>query len=160
MFATVERDGSKRLQTCIFALTCATFAVASTASQSQVSSPQIRTLAVKADVATLCALVGKMQVITLKYVYDPATAEPRELEPYAVGFTRKRDALLFARQTKGYSKSAENGAGDLPGWRNFRLNKIKGATVNVVGSTFESLQPNPNEHRFIAEFVCDNESVR
>jgi len=139
---------------------CALFIVFSTKSESQVTNPQSQNIAIKADAASLCALVGKMQVIAFKYSYDPAAAEPRELEPYAVGYTRQRNVLLFGRQVKGYSKSAESGVEDLPSWRNFRIDKIKMRMVNARVSTFDPVRPDPDEHRYISEFVCKNESVR
>jgi len=160
MSAEVEWIRSQRRQTGICALITATFIVFSTTSESQIANPQSQGIAVKADVASLCALVGKMQVLALRYSYDPATAEPRELEPYAVGYTRKRDVLLFGRQVKGYSKSTESGAEELPGWRNFRVDKIKMKMVNALVSTFDPIRLDPNEHRYISEFVCKNESVR
>jgi hypothetical protein len=146
-----------RRQTHAGALICAAFAVVSTTSRSQESDRQ--SLAVKADTASLCALVGKHQVIALKYGYDPDTAEPREIEPYAVGYTRKGNILLFGRQVKGYSKSAESGAGELPGWRNFRVDKIKTRMVNALTSTFEPIRPASDDHRSISEFACRNESA-
>lgn len=147
-------------QTRICAATCVTILVFSTTSKSQVSSPQSQGIALKADPASLCALVGKMQVIALRYGFDPAAAEPRELEPYAVGYTRKRDVLLFGRQVKGYSRSAQSDVDELPGWRNFRLDKIKMRTVGALASTFDPVRPDPNEYRYVVEFVCKNESVR
>jgi len=160
MSAEVKWARSQRRPTGICALICATFIVFSTTSESQVTTSQLQGIAVKADAASLCALVGKMQVVTLRYGYDPVTAEPREIEPYAVGYTRSRDILLFGRQVKGYSKSAESGAEELPGWRNFRIDKIKMQMVNALVLTFDPVRPDPNEHRYISEFVCKNESVR
>ena len=159
MSAATKSLGSKRQQAAALALLCATFTVVSTAAESQVSSQQSQGLAIKADAAILCALVGKMQVVTLRYGYDPATAEPRELEPYAVGFTRRRNVLLFGRQVTGYSKSVERGAEDLPGWRNFRIDKIKMRMVNASSSTFDPVRPDPREHGAIQEFLCKNESI-
>jgi hypothetical protein len=160
MAAEVNRATLQRRQIFTCALICAALLISSTKSESQVPNPQSQSIAIKADAASLCALVGKMQVIAFKYSYDPAMAEPRELEPYAVGYTSKRNVLLFGRQVKGYSKSAESGAEDLPGWRNFRIDKIKTRMVNALVSTFDPVRPDPNEHRYISEFVCKNESVR
>jgi hypothetical protein len=142
------------------ALTCAALlAVCVTPSRAQ--APEAQGLALKADAASLCALVGKMQVVTFRYGYDPVTAEPRELEPYAVGYTRQRKFLLFGRQVKGYSKSAAAGAQvALPGWRNFRIDKIDKGVVNAQVSTFEPVRPAPDDHRYIAEFVCKSELVQ
>ena len=146
------------------ALICALISVAgvafSTRSESQAPNPQPQSIAIKAEAASLCALVGKMQVIAFKYSYDPATAEPRELEPYGVGYTQKRNVLLFGRQVKGYSKSADDGADGVPGWRNFRIDKIKLKTVNALVSTFDAVRPEPDEYRYISEFLCKNDSVR
>jgi hypothetical protein len=131
-------------------------------------------LVLKADAASLCALVGKMQVIAFRYGYDPVTADLRELQPYAVGYTKQHKVLLFGRQVKGYSKSASGsaegsastegsaagGAGGLPGWRNFRIDKIDKGMVNARVATFEPVRPDPGEHRYITEFVCKNEFVQ
>jgi hypothetical protein len=142
------------------ALVCAAFIAVSTQSEAQAPDPQ-QGLALKADAAALCALVGKMQVIAFKYGYDPATAELRELEPYAVGYTKQRKVLLFGRQVKGYSKStAASGAEALPGWRNFRIDKIEKGMINARVSTFDPVRPDPAEHRYISEFVCKNELVQ
>ena len=142
------------------ALVCATFVAISTPSEAQAPDPQLG-LALKADAAALCALVGKMQVIAFRYGYDPVTAELRELEPYAVGYTRQRNVLLFGRQVKGYSKStAASGAEALPGWRNFRIDKIDKGMISARVSTFDPVRPDPAEHRYISEFVCKNEFVQ
>ena len=61
---------------------------------------------------------------------------------------------------KGYSKSAESGAEKLPGWRNFRVDKIKMRMVNALVSTFDPMLPDAYEYRSISEFICKNESVR
>jgi len=160
MWAAVKSLNPRRRHILVCALMGMTFVVVSTKSQSQAANPQSQSIAIKADAASLCALVGKMQVITFKYGYDPATAEPRELEPYGVGYTRKRNILLFGRQVKGYFKSAESGAEELPSWRNFRLDKIKTGTVNALVSRFDPVRPDPEEHRYISEFACKNESIR
>ena len=146
---------------------CAAFVGLSTALHAQAPSStqapaatQSDGLALKADATALCALVGKMQVIAFKYGYDPVTADPRELEPYAVGYTKQRKILLFGRQVKGYSKSTASGAEALPGWRNFRVDKIDKGVVNARVSTFDPVRPAPDEHRYITEFVCKNELVQ
>jgi hypothetical protein len=142
------------------ALACAAFIAVSTQSDAQAPNPQPG-LALKADAAALCALVGKMQVIAFRYGYDPVTAELRELEPYAVGYTKQRKVLLFGRQVKGYSKStAASGAEALPGWRNFRIDKIDKGMISARVSTFDPVPPDPAEHRYISEFVCKNELVQ
>jgi len=128
-----------------------TLVVVSTKSQSQAANPQSQSIVI--DAASLCALVGKMQVITFRYGYDPATAEPREWEPDGVGYTRKRNILLFGRQVKRYGKSAESGAAELPSWRNFRLDTITTGTVNALVSRFDPVRPDADEHRYISQLV-------
>ena len=160
MSAEVKWLAAQQRQTFVCAFICAIFVVVSTKSESQAPNPRSQNLAITADAASLCALVGKMQVIAFKYSYDPVAAEPRELEPYAVGYTRQRNVLLFGRQVKGYSKSTEGGVEDLAGWRNFRIDKIKTRMVNALGSTFDPVRPDPDEHRYISEFVCKNAAVR
>jgi hypothetical protein len=160
MWGEVNWVKARRRQIFICALIGVAFVAFSTKSQSQAPNPQPQGIAIKADTASLCALVGKMQVIAFKYNYDPASAEPRELEPYGLGYTQKRNVLLFGRQVKGYSKSGDSGAEGLPGWRNFRIDKIKLRTVNALVSTFDAVLPEPDEYRYISEFICKNESVR
>jgi hypothetical protein len=171
MSAAVTGSKARRRQAWIQALSGTLMFAASivcpTLSEAQVSAPQTPApqaegLALKADTASLCALVGKLQVIAFRYGYDPVTAEPRELEPYAVGYTRQRNVLLFGRQVKGYSKSSAAGAEavPLPGWRNFRIDKIDKGVVNARISTFDPVRPSPDEHRYISEFVCKNELVQ
>jgi hypothetical protein len=148
-------------QAFVAALVCAAFTGSSTPSEAQAPAPQAEGLALKADAAALCALVGKMQVVAFRYGYDPVTADLRELEPYAVGYTKQRNVLLFGRQVKGHSKSAAaSGAEALPGWRNFRIDKIEKGMINARISTFVPVRPDPAEHRYISEFVCKNELVQ
>jgi predicted DNA-binding transcriptional regulator YafY len=147
-------------QVFLAALLCAGLTGFPAPSQAQTPAPHpAEGLVLKADAASLCALVGKLQVIAFRYGYDPAAAELRELEPYAVGYTRQRNVLLFGRQVKGYSKSASDAAA-LPGWRNFRIDKIEKGVVNARVSTFAPVRPEPAEHRYIAEFVCKNEYIQ
>jgi hypothetical protein len=150
--ATMESTISTRRRTLTCAIICVAFAAIPTASNSQISTT-------KADVRSLCDLVSKMQVIGLRYYYDPITAEPRELYPYAVGYTRSGNVLLFGRQVKGYSKSAESGEAVLPSWRNFRVDKIKMKEVMALNSTFEPVRPNADEYREIVEFACKHVSA-
>ena len=160
MRAEAKRRKPQRRRIFIYALIGVAFIAFSTKSQSQATNLQSQSIAIKADAASLCALVGKMQVIAFKYSYDPAAAEPRELEPYGVGYTQKRNVLLFGRQVRGYSKSADSGVEGVPGWRNFRIDKIKLKTVNALVSTFDAARPEPDEYRYISEFICKNDSVR
>jgi hypothetical protein len=161
MAAAVTPDISRCRRAFLAALVCAAFTVIATAADAQAPDARDEGLALKADTAALCALVGKMQVIAFRYGYDPVTAELRELEPYAVGYTKQRNVLLFARQVKGYSKSAAaSGAEALPGWRNFRIDKIEKGMINARVSTFDPVRPDPAEHRYISEFVCKNEFVQ
>ena len=160
MSAAVKRGIPVRRWAFVCALMCAAFIVLPTTSQSQALDPQSLGLVLKADTASLCAMVGKMQVIAFRYGYDPVTARRRELEPYAVGYTQQRNVLLFGRQVAGYSRSAASGGDKLPGWRNFRIDKIGKGLVNARVSTFEPVRPSPREYRQITEFVCKNDFVQ
>ena len=155
-----QRVKPQRRQILICALMGVAFVAFAAKSEAQAPNAQPQSIAIKADPTSLCALVGKMQVIAFRYNYDPAAAEPRELELYGVGYTQKRNVLLFGRQVKGYSKSTDSGAEGLPGWRNFRIDKIKLRTVNALVSTFDAVRPEPDEYRYISEFICKNDSVR
>ena len=150
MWAAVKSPNPRPRHILVCALMGVTLVVVSTKSQSQAANPQSQSIVI--DAASLCALVGKMQVITFRYGYDPATAEPREWEPDGVGYTR--NILLFGRQVKGYFKSAESGAEELPSWRNFRLDTITPGTVNALVSRFDPVRPDADEHRYISGFVC------
>jgi predicted DNA-binding transcriptional regulator YafY len=156
MLAAMRRTKLDRLRMSVVALICATIAAIPAASKAQVSTSEPDGLVVKADVSTLCALIGKMQVVALKYDYDP-DMEPREIHPYAVGYTRKGNALLFGLQIKGYSKSAQGGTAKLPGWRNFRIDKIR--TLTALSSTFDLAHPNIGQSGSISKFACLNDSV-
>jgi len=160
MRSAVLRVKPQRRRIFIYALIGVAFIAFSTKSEAQAPNAQPQSIAIKADTTSLCALVAKRQVIAFKYNYDPATAEPRELELYGVGYTQKKNVLLFGRQVKGYSKPADSGAEELPGWRNFRIDKIKLRTVNALVSTFDGIRPDPDEYRYISEFICKNDSVR
>ncbi len=155
MFSGPEMRAKRLYRLLIVAWALTVAALSATASNAQTSPAQ--GLAVKADIQTLCALIGKKQVIALRYHYDPSDASPQELHPYAVGYTRKRDVLLFGLQIDGYSKSAKSGTNKLPGWRNFRLDRIK--SVDAVNTTFNPVQPNTADYRAISEFACRNDSV-
>jgi hypothetical protein len=160
MWGELQRVKPQRRQIVIGALIGVAFVAFATKSEAQAPDPQPQGIAIRADTTSLCALVGKRQVIAFRYNYDPATAEQRELELYGVGYTQKRNLLLFGRQVKGYSKSGDSGAEGLPGWRNFRIDKIKLRTVNALVSTFDAIRPEPDEYRYISEFICKNDSVR
>jgi hypothetical protein len=160
MSAAVKRGVPGRRWAVACALMCVAFIVLPTTSQSQALDAQSLGLVLKADAASLCAMVGKMQVIAFRYGYDPVTARRREVEPYAVGYAGQRHILLFGRQLNGYSKSAASGADELPGWRNFRIDKIENGLVNARVWTFDPVRPSPDEYRNITEFVCKNELVR
>jgi hypothetical protein len=125
----------------------------STTLQSQISNPQVQGIILKANDATLCALIGKKQTIGFSYYYDPEDADQRILQPYAVGYSNN-NLFLFGRQTFGYSKSVQEDRGEIPGWRNFRIDEIKMGIVNALASTFEPVRPNPAETRAIIKYIC------
>ena len=151
VISRLKWTGLKRVRMNIFVFV---FAAVTTASNAQVSGPQSESVVVKTDVASLCELVAKAQVVTLKYHYDPDGAQLREVYPHGVGYTRRKDVLLLALQIKGYSKSA---GGSGKGWRNFRVDKIK--AIKALDLTFKPVRPNVDDHRFISEFACKNETA-
>jgi hypothetical protein len=109
--------------------------------------------------APFCKLLGYKHAIVIKLYDDPAAAEPRQVEPYAVGYSQGRDVLFFGRQVKGYSTAAESGVGALPSWRSFRMDRIR-FIANELGPAFEPILPDADEYRSISEFICKNDSVR
>ena len=116
-----------------------------------------RDTSIKADVESLCLAVARKQVIAFRYHYDPTGVELRVVHPYAVGHTQRRHVLLFGQQVAGYSKSQQQSADEIPGWRNFRVEKIGAAEVQ--GGSFDPVKPPSDAHRAIREFVCKAETV-
>ena len=112
---------------------------------------------IKTDAQTLCELVAQKKTLAIKYSDDPADGEMRVLQPYGVGYTKRRSTLLFGRQISGYSKSVQ-GDNPLPGWRNFTLSKIKRAESR--GKQFSPEAVPTDAHKFITEFVCKSDVMK
>jgi len=111
-----------------------------------------QTITVKNDPTSLCEIVARRQVMAVTYNYDPADAQVRIVHPYAVGYSRRGNVLLFGRQVDGYSKSAAMGSDEIPGWRNFRTDKIKSMAART--DLFEPIPAPPIEYRAIENFAC------
>ena len=104
MSAIAKGRGLKWQSSGIYVLMCAAVAAISTVLEAQVTGSQSQSITLKADADTLCALVGKMQVLAFRYSDDPDNEDPRQLKPYAVGYTKAGNGLLFGLQTKGIFK--------------------------------------------------------
>jgi hypothetical protein len=131
------------------ALVLAVFFVLSGKSNAQVQAQFDK---VGLDPSSLCKVVAQKRVLEIAYGYDPPDAHVRVVHPYGVGYTQKRYVLLFGRQVEGYSKSAESGSDVIPGWRNFRTDRIR--AIAARNDLFVSIPAPSIEYRAIQEFVC------
>ena len=157
MSAMGNWQGLKRRPFRVYVPICVIVIAVSTVSKARFGGSQSEGITLRANTETLCALIGKMQMVAFRYSDDPDAEDPRQLEPYAVGYTKAGNILLFGLETKGYSKSAASGAGELPGWRNLRIDKIRMRTVDALSSTFKPVQW--NRSRAISHFMCTAEAV-
>jgi hypothetical protein len=113
---------------------------------------QVQVDKVGLDPSSLCKAVAQKRVLEIAYSYDPPDAHVRVVHPYGVGYTQKRYVLLFGRQVEGYSRSAESGGDEIPGWRNFRTDRVR--TIAARSDLFVSIPAPSIEYRAIQEFVC------
>jgi hypothetical protein len=104
-----------------------------------------------------CDAVKNSQTIIMRYSNDPESESPREIYPHALGYTKKRKTLLLALQIKGYSKSGELEESPMPGWRTFRVDRIR--TAQLKGEVFEAVKPNISRYKAIVNFACVNKSL-
>ena len=137
-------------------VSCALVAGSLANAQGQVTTPGTE-VAVRTEISSLCEQVQKNQVLSVRYSYESASAAVREFHPYAVGYTKKKDVLLFGLQVKGYSKSAQAGESKIPDWRNFRVDRVRSIQTN--GETFRPVRPDASELRAISQFICKNDTV-
>jgi hypothetical protein len=102
-------------------------------------------------IATYCRAVKEGCLVELTYKDDPL-GQARTMHPYAVGTSKRDNILLFGEQLAGYSKSAAEGSGQMPGWRNFNLRKITGSAIGKASSEFHA--PDPAELKAMKSYVC------
>jgi hypothetical protein len=140
-----------------WACTLAVAALFALPARSETKDATAQTITIKNDPTSLCEIVARREVMVVTYNYDPAGVPIRVVHPYAVGYTRHEDVLLFGRQVEGYSKSAANGSDEIPGWRNFRTDKI--TFMAERGDLFEPIPAPPTEYRAIQNFICKVKSA-
>ena len=109
--------------------------------------------AVSVDATSLCAVVDAGASVSLAYYQDPADAEVRRVDAYAVGYTNRDNLVLFGRQTSGYSASAVAEGNDLPGWRRFRFDRIR--HIDSDGTSFMAVFVDPEETLYL-DVICSN----
>ncbi|MES2907023.1 MAG: hypothetical protein V4691_08390 [Pseudomonadota bacterium] len=106
----------------------------------------------------LCSYVKDKKELKLVYKKDPADAEARVFQPYAVGTTGKKSVLMFGYQTGGHAKTKKGKELKLPDWRNFTVKKI--SKLEISGATFETVTVPEKSHKHIKEFICKNDAVK
>lgn len=157
MFSNLFRARLKPSSALSYAVVLAALFWLSATSNAQDATSQPQETSIETDPASLCKAVAQKRVITVTYYYDPPNAQVRVVHPYAVGYTRARKILLFGRQVKGYSKSAQSDPDKIPGWRNFRTDRIK-----FVAAREDSFVPIPapsDEYGAIRNIICKVEGA-
>ena len=73
-----------------------------------------------------CEAIKKKYHLEIIYHQDSSIfCDPRFVEPYYLGEGRNGQLYIYAYQISGCSSS-----GGLPGWRNFRVDRIKRLTIS------------------------------
>jgi predicted DNA-binding transcriptional regulator YafY len=73
---------------------------------------------------------------------EPGGKGLREIEPVALGTSKRGNKVVRAWDSEGASHTAYKGEKPLPGWRMFRLDKIM--TLKPTGENFTEMRPNFN----------------
>lgn len=89
----------------------------------------------------ICAAIRDRRM--LQFIYD---GEPRTVEPYVVGKSRRDNEMLSAYQVGGRSATS----GEPLGWKNFDLGKIQ--SLIVLDARFQALRPgyNPDDRNMVS----------
>jgi hypothetical protein len=107
--------------------------------------------------AELCAMVAKSSELKIVYTSDPADAPVRVLDLYGVGMTTANNLVVMGLQLSGYSPTSDGGTAKLPGWRTFRVDRLK--SIEDAGKPYVSAVPPPAALRLVAKWSCANPVV-
>ena len=96
--------------------------------------------------------IKQKQVVTIFYDGDePGGRGLRTIEPVCLGFSKSGNRVLRGWDMEGASHTAKLGDQPLPGWRLFRLDKIRNSSP--TNDTFETPRPyfNPKGDKHMSQ---------
>lgn len=89
--------------------------------------------------------IKKKQIVIISYDGDePGGKGLREIEPVALGKSKKNNLVIRAWDEEGASHRGYLGVRPMPGWRMFKLEKI--LSWQPTGETQETARPNYNSN--------------
>lgn len=95
--------------------------------------------------------IKEKKVIRIRYKDGPAVrAGHRVIEPHAFGMATSGNEVVRAWLDEGVSKSADEGKSPKPGWRLFRLDRIK--SVEILDEKFKTRPGYNSKDSRIVEF--------
>ena len=87
--------------------------------------------------------IKKKQVVIINYDGDePGGKGLREIEPVALGKSKRGNLVVRAWDQEGASHRGYLGTRPMPGWRLFKVDKI--VSFKPTGENFETARPNYN----------------
>ena len=97
--------------------------------------------------------IKEKKVITIKYKDGPIVlAGHRTIEPHAFGTATSGNEVLRAWLKEGVSKTGRSGKSPEPGWRLFRLDRIK--SVEILDEDFKTRPGYNSQDSRIVEFAA------
>ncbi len=95
--------------------------------------------------------IREKKVIEIRYKDGPIVLPGhRTIEPHAFGTATSGNPVIRAWLREGVSKTGDSGKSPMPGWRLFRLDRIK--SVNVFDETFKTRPGYNSKDSRIVEF--------
>lgn len=97
--------------------------------------------------------IKEKKVIRIKYKDGPVVlAGHREIEPHAFGTATSGNEVVRAWLKEGVSKTGDSGKSPMPGWRLFRLDRIK--SVEILDEKFKTREGYNSKDSRIVEFAA------
>ena len=95
--------------------------------------------------------IREKKVIKIRYKNGPVVlAGHRTIEPHAFGLATSGNDVIRAWLREGVSKTGDNGTSPMPGWRLFRLDRIK--SVEIMDEGFKTRPGYNSKDSRIVEF--------
>lgn len=95
--------------------------------------------------------IREKKVIEIRYKDGPIVLPGhRTIEPHAFGTATSGNSVVRAWLRTGVSKTGDSGKSPMPGWRLFRLDRIK--SVDVLDETFKTRMGYNSKDSRIVEF--------
>ncbi len=97
--------------------------------------------------------IREKKVIRIRYKDGPVVrAGHRVIEPHAFGLATSGNEVVRAWLRDGVSKTADEGRSPMPGWRLFRLDRIK--NIEVLDEKFKTRKGYNSKDSRIVEFAA------